>query len=193
MSKSHSYLIVGLGNPGENFAATRHNIGREILHAAQKTLRFPEFRPQAKWNAEISQKKLGPAPLTLLCPNTFVNKSGGAVAPAARMIKAKPDHILVVHDDADIALGRAKLSFGKRSAGHKGVESVMRAIKTKDFWRFRIGIAGRRNIPAEKLVLKKFTAQEKTALRNVVKKTIAALGALGKEPMEKIMSTYNRI
>ena len=141
-------LVIGLGNPGEKFKNTRHNLGREIAEAFRKQGGSPDFRSEKKWNAELAEGKVGKEKFIILLPNTMMNKSGQAVASATRFLKTKPKDIFVIHDDADIALGRAKLSFGKRSAGHKGVESVMRALKTRDFWRFRIGIAGKRNIPA---------------------------------------------
>ena len=109
-----------------------------------------------------------------------------------RFFKIKPNRAFVVHDDADIALGSAKLSFGKNSAGHKGVESVMRALKTKKFWRFRIGIAGKRNIPAEKLVLKKLTKIELNVISKIRDKTIKALSLLPEMKAENIMTGYNR-
>ena len=97
----------------------------------------------------------------------------------------------MIHDDADIPLGRAKLSFAKNSAGHKGVESVIRALKTKEFWRLRIGIAGRRDIPAERLVLKKFTPDESRTLKKISKKTLEALRTIAEAGPERAMNAYN--
>lgn len=185
-------LIVGLGNPGEKFKNTRHNIGREITEVFRKQTRFPDFRFEKKWNAEVAEGKVGKEKLILLLPDTMMNKSGHAVDRATRFLKIKPKDIFVIHDDADIALGRAKLSFGKRSAGHKGVESVMRALKTRDFWRFRIGIAGKRNIPAESLVLKKITTEEVRLIKRVYKKTIGAVEETAQEGPERTMNEYNR-
>ena len=180
-------LIVGLGNPGEQYKGTRHNVGREIAEALRKDMELGEFRFEKKWNALVSENKK----TALLLPETLMNKSGNAVAPAARFLKVKPKDIFVVHDDADIPLGHAKLSFGKHSAGHKGVESVMRALKTRDFWRFRIGIAGKRDIPAEKLVLKKFTPDETRLVKKIFKKTIEALQLTITAGPEKAMNEYN--
>lgn len=184
-------LIIGLGNPGEKLAGTRHNIGRDIAFGFVKTMEFPVFRFEKKWNADVSEGKAGKEKTAIVLPNTFMNTSGGAVGPAARFYKMKPKDIFVVHDDADIPLGRGKLSFGKHSAGHKGVESVMRALKTRDFWRFRIGIGGKRDIPAEKLVLKKFTPDEMRLAKKVMKKTIGALIQATTEGPEMAMNNYN--
>ena len=184
-------LIAGLGNPGPEDEYTRHKIGREIAQAIRKTWDFPDFRFEKKWNAEVSEGKIGKTKMLIILPDTFMNKSGGAVSAALRFYKVKPKEFFAIHDDADILAGSAKLSFGKRSAGHKGVESVMRALKTREFWRFRIGIGGKRDIPAEKMVLRKWTPDEKRAVAKIIKRTIeAAEIAISKNP-ERAMNTYN--
>ena len=185
-------LIIGLGNPGDEHRATRHNIGREIAAAFGEKAAFSDFRFEKKWNALISEGKIGKEKVALLLPNTMMNRSGGAIAPAARFFKAKPQDTYVIHDDADLPLGKAKLSFGKHSAGHKGVESAIRALKTRDFWRFRVGIAGKRNVPAEKLVLRKFTPDEQSIIKKVVKRTINALISAAREGPQKTMNEYNK-
>lgn len=185
-------LIVGLGNPGEKYLLTRHNIGREIAASLSAKMKLPALALQQKWNALFTQNRISGKAVALLLPETMMNNSGKAIAPAARHFNAKPKDIFVIHDDADLPLGRAKLSFGKHSAGHKGVESVIRALKTRGFWRFRIGVAGKRNIPAERLVLKKFTPAEEPVVRKIIKKTVAALEMAAVEDPEKVMNEYNR-
>jgi PTH1 family peptidyl-tRNA hydrolase len=185
------YLIIGLGNPGEEFRNSRHNIGREIVAQLQEKLEFPAFRFEKKWNAQVSEGKIHRDRAVAVLPDTMMNKSGTAVAPLVRFYKLKPRDLIVIHDDADIPFGRGKLSFGRSSAGHKGVESVIRALKTKGFWRFRIGIAGRRDIPAEKLVLKKFTAPEGRVVKKVVQRTVRALEQGIAEGPEQTMNWYN--
>ena len=184
-------LVIGLGNPGEKYAGTRHNVGREIVAAFGRAHDFGEFRFEKKWNAQVGEGKIGKTKIILLLPDTMMNASGKAVAAAARFYKTAPRHIFAVHDDADVALGRAKLSFGRGAAGHKGVESVIRGLKTKDFWRFRIGIAGKRDIPAEKLVLKKITPEEQRTIKKIAKKTIEAIVTAATESPDRAMNTYN--
>jgi PTH1 family peptidyl-tRNA hydrolase len=184
-------IIVGLGNPGEKFENTRHNIGRETAESFVKNYGLQEFSSEKKWNSQVSEGKIGREKIAIVLPDTFMNKSGRAVAPAARFYKIKPKALYVIHDDADLPLVRAKHSFGKHSAGHKGVESVIRALKTRDFWRFRIGIAGRRDIPAEKLVLKKFTPDELKLPKKIQKKTIEAIETAATDGPEKTMNSYN--
>lgn len=185
-------LVIGLGNPDKKYEGTRHNVGREIVMAFGRREEFPEFRFEKKWNALISEGKIGKEKIALLLPDTMMNASGKAIAPAARFYKAAPAKIFVVHDDADITLGSAKLSFDKHSAGHKGVESVIRALKTRAFWRLRIGIAGRRDIPAEKLVLKKFTPDEQRLIKKITARTHDALTALAVEGPDRAMNEYNK-
>ncbi len=184
-------LIIGLGNPGEQFKSTRHNIGREIAEYFARSTDAGEFRYEKKWNAQVSAVKIGREKIAILLPDTMMNKSGAAAAAAARFFKIKPKDIFVIHDDADIPLGSAKLSFAKNSAGHKGVESVIRALKTKEFWRIRIGIAGRRDIPAERLVLKKFTPDEQRTIKKITKRTLEALSAIATEGPDRAMNAYN--
>lgn len=185
-------LVVGLGNPGSEYASTRHNIGREIAAGFCAAHGCGAFRFEKKWRAQVSEGRIGTEKAVILLPDTMMNTSGAAIAPAARFYKIKPKSVFVIHDDADIPLGNVKLSFGKRSAGHKGVESAIRALKTRDFWRFRIGIAGKRNIPAERLVLKKFTPEEQRVLKKITRKTIEAIETAAAAGPERAMNDYNQ-
>ncbi len=185
------YLIIGLGNPGQEYTNTRHNIGRETAEALREKEDFPEFRFEKKYNAEISEGKIGKVKAVFALPDTFMNKSGIATGALARYYKVKPAGVIVVHDDADIPLGSAKLSFAKRSAGHKGVESIIRTLKTNEFWRFRLGIAGKRDIPAEKIVLRKLTPDEQRTVKKIIKKTIEAIETAVTENPQRAMNRYN--
>ena len=188
-------LVIGLGNPGGQFDRTRHNIGREIAEEfARAAGGAPpaDFRFEKKWNAQVAEAKIDREKIAILLPDTMMNKSGSACAPAARFYKIKPKDIFVIHDDADIPLGQTKLSFAKNSAGHKGVESIIRVLKTKEFWRLRIGIAGRRDIPAERLVLKKFTPDESRTIKKIIRRTINALRTIAETNPQKAMNEFNQ-
>lgn len=185
------FLLIGLGNPGDEYINTRHNIGRETLEALRNALSFPEFRFEKKYNTQISEGKIREKKLILALPDTFMNKSGTAAAALSRFYKVKPATIIIIHDDADFALGIGKLSFAKRSAGHKGVESIIRALKTNEFWRCRLGIAGKRDIPAEKIVLRKFTPIEQRIVKKIIKKTTQAIEQAIAESPERAMNEYN--
>lgn len=158
--------IIGLGNPEKEYGATRHNAGRLFVQYLQKTWGFSDFEENKKMQALISKgkhKELGL--VTLILPQTFMNKSGAIF----KNLNAKPKDIIVAHDDADILFCAFKLSSDKRSAGHKGVESVVRALKTKAFWRLRFGIQYKKRVDAMKLVLQPFKLAEKKALAAIFK------------------------
>ncbi|MBI3627732.1 MAG: aminoacyl-tRNA hydrolase [Candidatus Sungbacteria bacterium] len=201
-------LLIGLGNPGKAYEGTRHNVGREIVLAFAKKHEVNAFAPHKKIKGLVTECKIQKENYALVLPETFMNKSGQAAKEAKLVFKTEPEKIFVVHDDADIELGRTKLLFGRDSAGHKGVESVMRALATKDFWRFRIGIGGERprleldlrrrsgkkikHVAAESLVLKKFSPAEEALMKKVRAKTIGALGDLANTPPEHVMNHYNK-
>ena len=167
MNKIKIKLIVGLGNPGEEYENTRHNVGFLFIDKLSKQLKTADFK------YEKSQ--------------AFMNKSGDAVLVLSKFYKIKPENILVVHDDIDILWSSFKFSFGRSSAGHKGIESIIKALKTKNFWRLRIGIqpafakatAGKptlkKRTPADKIILKKFTPAEIKTLNQTIKKIIPTL------------------
>lgn len=187
------YLFVGLGNPGDGYAGTRHNIGRETLMAAQKKLSLPPFIAKpAMRQALVTRGKIGNGHVILLLPETFVNKSGSAVAPAVRAGKVKLRNLVLIHDDVDLLLGAAKLSFDRNSGGHKGVESVMRALKSKAFWRMRIGVQKKRRVPGEDLVLQKFRGDELATVKKIMKKNLEAIEDIAANGPERAMNAYNQ-
>ncbi len=185
------HLFIGLGNTGEKFAGTRHNIGRETLLAAQKKFGLPAFALDRKLSALVAEGKMGKQRAALILPETFVNKSGAAALPALRRFRVKPKDVILVHDDVDLLLGKTKLSFGRNSGGHKGVESVMRALRTKNFWRMRIGVQKKRRIPGEDLVLQKFRGEEKTLAGKIIQKNLEAMENILAHDPKQAMNAYN--
>ena len=164
-------VIIGLGNPGIEYALTRHNIGRETAEKIAKYCECEPFVADKKYSGLATYGAVGGEKTILILPDTFMNRSGKALAA----LSVKPKDLVVIHDDSDLALGTVKISFGKNSAGHKGVESVMRAVKSKDFWRIRIGIQKKRRVDAMKLVLQKFTPAERLTVKKIEKRVIEAL------------------
>ncbi|MBI4121482.1 MAG: aminoacyl-tRNA hydrolase [Candidatus Ryanbacteria bacterium] len=164
-------VIVGLGNPGAEYTGTRHNIGREFVETLARRFGFDEWQENSKYEGRAASGYIGKEKTLLLLPDTYMNKSGKALAAMG----VKPKDLTLVHDDSDIVLGSCKISFGKRSAGHKGVESVMRAVRSRDFWRVRIGIQKKKRVDAMSLVLKKFSPQEKLLVKKLEKKILEAL------------------
>lgn len=181
-------LVSGLGNPGEQYENTRHNIGRQILLLWQKKGDFADFEFDKKFNALISKNKGA----ILVLPETMMNKSGQAIGPLAKFFKIKPSDIIALHDDADIEFGRTKLSFNRSAGGHKGIESVKRALATEKFWRLRIGIQKKKRVDAMKLVLQKFTPAEEAILKKLRKKISEGLNLIIEEGPERAMNEINR-
>lgn len=179
MNKINIKFIIGLGNPGEEYENTRHNTGFLFINEIADKFNAAEFAYDKKLQAEISEFKIENVKFKILLakPQTFMNKSGNAVSALAGFYKIKPENILIVHDDIDIPWGNFKFSFGRSSAGHKGIESVIKALKTKNFWRLRIGIQPtlKKHTPADKIILKKFTPAEFKTLKQTMKKAISEL------------------
>ncbi|MCD6270231.1 aminoacyl-tRNA hydrolase [bacterium] len=159
------FLVVGLGNPGEKYAWTRHNFGFYIVDKFQNKYGFPDFKFLKRADSLVSKKKFSGKTVILAKPQTFMNSSGLSVAGLMAKYKATPDNLLVIHDDIDLSFGRIKISKNRGSAGHKGVESIIDRIGTKDFIRMRLGILNNfvepKELAREKFVLEEFSGREK--------------------------------
>ena len=194
-----SYIIAGLGNPGEEYIGTRHNTGRIILDQVAKDLES-EFNFDKKLNALVSSSKIGKEKVTLLEPETFMNLSGKSIAPLVKNPK-QAEKLIVIYDDFSLPLGKIRISFNRSSGGHNGLESIIKSIKTEAFVRIRIGTAkedakgnaklinGQDKI--EKFILGKFKDDEIKELKKVAKVVSQALEVLTKEGREKAMSLFN--
>ena len=161
------YIIVGLGNPGDEYAHTRHNTGRMTL-------------------AYLEKKELAGVKFVHL--DTFMNKSGGAVAKVIKTKKAA-GKLVVIHDDLDLPLGGLKISYGRGSGGHKGVESIIKALKTKEFIRLRIGIGKKGD--AEKYILGQFKKSETEILKKVFKHASDAVAVVVEKGLTRAMTEFN--
>ena len=194
------YIIVGLGNPGEEYKNTRHNTGRLVLDSVREESGAPEFTFNKKINALESQAKIGREKIVLLAPETFMNNSGKSVGPLVKSKKAA-EKLIVIYDDFNLPLGRIKISFNRSSGGHNGLESIIKAVKTEGFLRVRIGTApenakGLAKVPhgdekIEKFILGPFKNNELKALKKVSKRVSEAIEVIIKEGKEKAMSVYN--
>ena len=166
-------LIIGLGNPGEEYKKTRHNAGFLAVNKIANNFRFPVSSFQSKFNAEISQGIIDEEKIILAKPQTFMNNSGQAVKAIIDYYKIKPEDIIVIHDDLDILLGEYKISKNKNSGGHKGVQSIIDYLGTKDFTRIRIGIGiENKKTPTEKFVLERFGEDEMGIVEGVIEEII---------------------
>ncbi|MFA5997567.1 MAG: aminoacyl-tRNA hydrolase [Candidatus Paceibacterota bacterium] len=179
------YLIVGLGNPGEEYANTRHNTGRMVVEAFRKKNDFPEWTADKSLKVLVSKGAWGKDKVVLLMPDNFMNVSGKSVAPLVKNAK-DAERTIVVYDDLDLPLGGMKMSFNRSSGGHKGVESIIKALKTKAFARLRVGICpttptGKPRKPKGEdalldFIVGPFKKAELDELKKVTKKGAEALG-----------------
>jgi PTH1 family peptidyl-tRNA hydrolase len=133
-------LIVGLGNPGAQYEATRHNVGFWFVDSIASAAREP-FRAEPKFYGELCRITLGGHDLRLLKPATYMNRSGQSIAAVARYFDLSPAQILVAHDELDLPVGAVRLKQGGGHAGHNGLRDTIAVLGTRDFWRLRIGIA----------------------------------------------------
>jgi len=165
-------LIVGLGNPGKRYQANRHNFGFMAVERLAKELGL-EFKSDKKFQAELAKNQTW----ILLKPQTFMNRSGLAVARARQFFKLQPKQIWVIHDDLDIALGKYKLQLGRGPKEHNGLSSIEQYLKTKVFWRFRGGVENRqqRIISGEDYVLEDFSKAEKPIVEQVINQLVKEL------------------
>jgi peptidyl-tRNA hydrolase, PTH1 family len=182
-------LIVGLGNPGDKYAATRHNVGFWFVNAiaAQHNTRLAldakMFGDVGKLNSNLSNQDTW-----LLKPTTFMNASGKAVAALANYYKIAPAEILVVHDELDLPAGSAKLKFGGGHGGHNGLKDIHAALGTADYWRLRLGIdhPGDRN-EVVNYVLKAPTRVENDALQASIHAAYSVVPLILKGEFESAM------
>jgi peptidyl-tRNA hydrolase, PTH1 family len=188
-------IIIGLGNPGEKFENTRHNVGFMAIDAFAKINNFPEFKLQKKSIALVSKYILGDEVVVLAKPQTFMNESGKAVKEIIKNYKDQNTNLIVVHDDIDLPIGKIKIVKERGSAGHKGVESIIKSIGNDGLIRFRIGIKPQEikhnNQDTKNLVLKNFSKEEKAIIDGTLQKTTDALNLFIKEGIEKTMNKFN--
>jgi len=130
-------LVVGLGNPGREYARNRHNVGWMVV---DELARRHGGSWKAKFNGRLSEIRVDGHKLALLKPETYMNESGRSVGSAATFFKVDPDAVLIVHDEGDFDLGRLELKYGGGLAGHNGLRSIAQHLKTQDFLRLRIGV-----------------------------------------------------
>jgi PTH1 family peptidyl-tRNA hydrolase len=178
-------LFVGLGNPGPDYQATRHNAGFWWIDAVAEELKVT-LHPEKGFQGLAARASVHGHTFWLLQPQTFMNLSGRSVAALSRFYKIQPQEILVAHDELDVVPGQAKLKFGGSHAGHNGLRDIHAQLGCGDYWRLRLGI-GHPGVKAEVVdwVLKKPTAEQRTAIEECVVRTVKALPAMLAGEMDK--------
>jgi PTH1 family peptidyl-tRNA hydrolase len=178
-------LFVGLGNPGPEYEATRHNAGFWWIEALARDLKV-SLLPERSYHGIAARAQVGGQSVWLLEPRTFMNLSGRSVAALARFFKIAPEEILVVHDELDVQPGQAKLKFGGSHAGHNGLRDIHAQLGTDDYWRLRLGIGH----PGSKdevvgWVLRKPLKEQREAVEDAIVRTLHAVPALVAGEMDK--------
>jgi PTH1 family peptidyl-tRNA hydrolase len=196
------FLIFGLGNPGDEYEGTRHNVGRMVLSILAKNNDFDDFSLDKKSNSLISSGKIGKEKVELVMPEGFMNNSGKTVGSLVKT-KAPFEKVIVIHDDLDIPIGSIKVSFGKKPGGHRGVESISKVLKSDDFIRVRIGISpktasGKIKKPqGEKdvidFILGKLSKSENEALKKTVKNGAKSVEDILNNNLSSAMNFWNSL
>jgi peptidyl-tRNA hydrolase, PTH1 family len=178
-------LFVGLGNPGTEYEATRHNVGFWWVDALARELKVNLVSDRG-YHGLVARATLHGQTVWLLEPQTFMNLSGKSVAALARFYKIAPEEILVVHDELDVVPGQAKLKFGGSHAGHNGLRDIHAQLGTDDYWRLRLGI-GHPGVKAEVVnwVLKKPAPEQRVAIEECMDRTLKAVPAMLAGEMDK--------
>lgn len=180
-------LLVGLGNPGPQYEATRHNAGFWWLDAAARKLGVA-LAPQRSWFGLAAKANAADGPVWLLQPLTYMNLSGKAVAALARFHKIEPQQILVAHDELDLLPGQAKIKCGGGHAGHNGLRDIHAQLGSADYWRLRLGI-GHPGVKAEVVdyVLRRPPPGERELIEQTIERSVQALESLLAGEMERAM------
>jgi len=188
-SSSPSYLIVGLGNPGERYARNRHNVGFRCVHylARAHSIDMHKKRFKASWG----EGQIGAQRVILAKPLTFMNESGQAVTPLSRWFKIPPERILVIHDDLDLPLGKVRLRPSGSSGGHKGLSSIIAELGTRDFSRLRIGIGRPEQGDPIDYVLGNFGRDQEQMIQATCELVARMVLCLVEEGIQKAMNTFN--
>ena len=178
-------LFVGLGNPGPEYEATRHNAGFWWIDALSRELKAP-LSLDKNYHGQVARTTINGQTVWLLKPLTFMNLSGKSVAALARFFKVAHEEVLVAHDELDIVPGQVKLKFGGSHAGHNGLRDIHAQLGSADYWRLRLGV-GHPGVKAEVInwVLKKPTAEHRQAINECIERSMTAVPDLLKGEMDK--------
>lgn len=190
-------LIIGLGNPGEQYESTRHNLGFVVVDELKRKLDKGTWEQNKKFKAELHKVS---EDLLLVRPQTYMNLSGLSVASLKNFYKIDPKDIIVIHDELDLLLGKIKVRLGGGAGGHHGVESIIEKLGTDQFIRLRLGIGTkegflgehkRTSFNAEHFVIDAFHPTERSKVKSMIKHALKALETLLEEGLEKAQNQFN--
>lgn len=193
MAEAPPLLVVGLGNPGPNYARTRHNVGFLVVERLAQRI-GTSFKVHKRSGAEVATGRLRGRPVVLARPRCYMNESGRQVGPLAKFYSVPTGDVVVIHDDLDLDFGRVRLKCGGGEGGHNGLRSIAAALGSKDFQRVRVGIGrppGRKDPAA--FVLEPFTAAERDQVPTIGEQAADAtelLIELGLEPAQNVVHAW---
>ncbi len=183
-------LVVGLGNPGGKYAGTRHNVGFAVL--AELAQRYGQSKPRDNFQGETVEALAGELRMLLLCPHTFMNRSGQSVAKAIEFYKLPVEDLLVVCDDFHLPLGKLRCRSKGSSGGQKGLQDIARQLASEDFARLRVGVG---EVPASwnaaDFVLSRFSKHEQPEIDVAVARAADAAVVWGRDGLERCMNQFN--
>lgn len=183
-------IVVGLGNPGNEYSASRHNVGFMVIDELARHLGISSWK---KRNQALVAEYRAEESVVLIKPQTYMNLSGIAVGELARWYKVAPEDVIVIFDDMDLPLGRLRLRTKGGSGGHKGIESLLNQLTKDTFARVRIGIdRPPTNWQVVDYVLSSFTPEEKPLLCEAITRAVEAVECIVKQGMDKAMNVYNK-
>ena len=185
------WMIVGLGNPGPEYRGTRHNVGFAVIDMLAESHRIKLDR--GKHRARFGLGLVGEVPVVLVKPLTYMNLSGQAVAPLAREYSIKPDRILVIADDLDLALGRTRLRAEGSSGGHNGHKSLIQSLGTQEYPRLKIGIGSVNRSETIDHVLGAFTGDERETASDALKRTTKGVELIIQGDWNRALELLNAI
>jgi PTH1 family peptidyl-tRNA hydrolase len=184
------HLVVGLGNPGDRYRDTRHNVGFEVVDALMERAAAGALRPHPDWWA--LETALEGVPAVLLKPLTYMNLSGSAVQGALAAWSLPPERLVVVVDDVALPTGRLRVRARGSHGGHNGLRSIEEALGTRDFPRIRIGVGSEPDGPElADYVLSKFPSRDILIVRRAVERAAEAVVAVLRDGVEDAMNRYN--
>jgi PTH1 family peptidyl-tRNA hydrolase len=192
---NNTWLVVGLGNPGDKYSSTRHNIG--FMVADELANRYTGKFSSHKYRALVSEVRLGvgsEAPkLIIIKPSTYMNDSGNAVAPLAKYFNTAPQQIIAIHDELDIPFNAIRVKLGGGDNGHNGLKSLTQSLSTPDYFRIRVGI-GRPTTPQDTAdyVLDNFSKAERSVVPDLALRACDAIESLVNKGLENTQQNFNQ-
>lgn len=184
------WVIAGLGNPGRRYSRTRHNIGFMVTGEIARRCGIDLKEKKEKY--KTGRGSIDGEEVLLVEPLLYMNRSGLAVRDILDKFNLQPENLIVIHDDLDIEVGKIRIRRKSSSGGHKGIESIIQSISSKDFIRVKIGIGRDKDISAEDYVLRRFRKEEGSLIKEAIRRASDAVASIVVDGPEKAMNIFNK-